>query len=87
MVQMFDSVDETPDHLGRPAPLATSYMVGQEDKRTNNRTMLPALKNNAAAGYKGPVEMELLKCLGLLPRSTFGDQVLISNFESLAFQH
>ena len=28
-------------------------MIGQEDKRTNNRTMIPALKNNAAAGYKG----------------------------------
>ena len=39
---------------GRPAP---SYMVGREDKRTNNRTMFPALKNNAAAGYKGPVKV------------------------------
>ena len=27
----------------------TRYMVGRENKRTNNRTMLPALKNNAAA--------------------------------------
>ena len=29
-----------------------SYMVGREEKRTNDRKMLPALKNNAAAGYK-----------------------------------
>ena len=31
-----------------------------------NRTMLPTQKNNAAAGYKGPVEIELLKGAGLL---------------------
>ena len=37
------------DRRGRPAPFATSYMVGREDKSTNNRTMLPTLKNNAAA--------------------------------------
>ena len=42
-------------------------MVGGEDKRTNNRTMIPTLKNNAAAGYKaGPVKIELLKGAGLL---------------------
>ena len=51
---------------GQPAPFATSYMVGREDKRTNNRTMFPALKNNAAAGYQGPVKTELLKGAGLL---------------------
>ena len=34
-------------------------MVDREDKRTNNRTMFPALKNNAAAGYQGPVKIEL----------------------------
>ena len=50
-----------PHCLGRHVPFAASYMVGREDKRTNNRTMLPALKNNAAAGYKGPVKIELLK--------------------------
>ena len=50
----------------RPAPFATSYMVGREDKRTNNRTMFPTLKKNAAAGYKGPVKIELLKGEGLL---------------------
>ena len=53
----------------RPAPFATSYMVGQEDKRTNNRTMLSAPKNNAVAGYKtykGPVKIELLKGADLL---------------------
>ena len=41
---------------GRPAPFAASFMAGQEDKKTNNRTMLPALKNNAAAGYQGPMK-------------------------------
>ena len=30
----------------RPAPFVTSYMVGREDERTNNRTMFPALRNN-----------------------------------------
>ena len=51
---------------GRPAPSATSYMVGLKNKRTNNRTMLPTLKNNAAAGYQGSVKIELLKGAGLL---------------------
>ena len=32
----------------------------------NNRTMLPAPKNNAAAGYKGPAKIEILKAAGLL---------------------
>ena len=36
-------------------------MVGREDKRTNNRTMFPALKDNAAVGYKSPVKIELMK--------------------------
>ena len=52
--------------LGRPASFVTSYMVGREDKRTNKRTMLPTLKNNAAAGYKGPVKIELLRSAGQL---------------------
>ena len=43
-----------------------SYMVGREDKRTNNRTMLPTLKNNASAGYQGPKEIELLRGAGPL---------------------
>ena len=43
-----------------------SYMVGQEDKRTNNRMTFLALKNNAAAGYERPVKIELLKGAGLL---------------------
>ena len=43
--------------------LATSSMVGREDKRTNNgRTTLPTLKNNAAASYRDPVKIDLLKC-------------------------
>ena len=41
-------------------------MVGRRAKRTNNRTVLPALKTNAAAGYQGPVKIELLKGAGLL---------------------
>ena len=56
----------TGDESGRPGPFAKSYMVGRENKRTNNRAMLPTLKNNAAAGYKGPVKTELLKGAGLL---------------------
>ena len=40
------------------------YMVGREDNRTNNRAMLPTLKNNAA--YQGSVKIELLKGAGLL---------------------
>ena len=47
----------------RPAPFTTSYIVCQEDKRANNRTIFPALKNNAAAGYKGSVKKELLKAV------------------------
>ena len=46
--------------------IRNAYIVGQEDKRTNNRTMLPTLKNNAAAGYQGPVKTELLKDAGRL---------------------
>ena len=33
---------------------------------TNNRTMIPTLNNNAAAGYKGLMKIELLKGEGLL---------------------
>ena len=32
--------------------------------------MPPALKNNAAAGYQGPVKIELLKDAGLLKKVT-----------------
>ena len=53
-------------YVGRPAPFAMSYIVGRENKRTNNRTMFPSLKNNAAAAYQGPVRIELLKDAGLL---------------------
>lgn len=51
---------------GQPALFAMSYMVSWENKKTNKRTMLPTLRNNAAAGYQGPVKIELLKCAGLL---------------------
>ena len=40
---------------------AYMYVVGQEDKRTDNRTMVPAQKTNATAGcLRGPVKTELL---------------------------
>ena len=43
----------------------------------NNRTMLPALKDNAGAGYKSPVKIELLKGTGLLVlRPTTQERVL-----------
>ena len=56
----------TSDFMRRSTPVVVSFVVGREDKRTNNRTMLPTLKNNAAAGYKGPEKIELLKDAGLL---------------------
>ena len=46
---------------GRPAPFSTFYMVGREDKRANNRTMISTLKHNAAAGYQGPAKIKVLK--------------------------
>ena len=52
--------------MRRSASFVVSYMVGREDKRTNNRTMLTALKNNAAAGYQGPVKIQLLKGVRLV---------------------
>ena len=59
--------------LGRPAPFAKSYMVGRENKGTNNRIMPSTLENNAAAGYQGPVKREqrLLKGAGRLPKLTY----------------
>ena len=36
---------------------------GQQNEQLNNA---PRPKNNSAAGYKGPVKLELLKCAGLL---------------------
>ena len=57
-------------------------MVGREDKRTNNRTMLSTLKNNAAAGYQGPVKIELLKGAGLLqPLIVVDTKLCNSRFE------
>ena len=51
----------------RTASFATSYLVGREDKRTDNRTKLSSpKKNNAAAVYKGLVKLELLKGAGQL---------------------
>ena len=42
--------------LGRPTPFATSDMVGREYKRTNNRTMLPALKKQCSCRLSGSSE-------------------------------
>ena len=62
------------------AAYVTPFMVGQEDKRTNNRTMFPALKNSAAAGYKSLVKIKLLKGAGLLIPSR-----VVSFFFSFSF--
>ena len=51
--------------VGRPAPFATSYMIGREDKRTNNRTMHPALKHNADCRLSGSIENRALKGAGV----------------------
>ena len=45
---------------GRPAPFASSHIIGREDKRTNNKTVRRDAKNNGAAGYQGPVKIEVL---------------------------
>ena len=52
--------------MGQPVSFATSYMVCREEKRTNNSTILLALKNNEPAGYQCPVEIVLLKGADLL---------------------
>ena len=72
-------------NVGRPSPFATSYIAGKEDKRMNNRTMLPTLQNNASAGYQGPVKIELLKSAGLLKVYDFNTtcQQLHQNPEAL----
>ena len=54
--------------------ISWSYITGRENKRTNNRTMLGAPKNNAAAGYHGPVKMALLKGASLLKLRIFHAQ-------------
>ena len=41
------------------------WLISQEGKRKNNRTMFPTLNIDAAAGYQGPVKIELLKGTGL----------------------
>ena len=54
-----------------------SYMVGREDIRTNNRTMLlAALKHNAAAVYQGPVKIALLKGVGLVSKCSLIKKIL-----------
>ena len=55
-----------------------------------NRTMLPTLKNNAAAGYQGPVEIEILKGAGLLTHQDKNSSLTFSltktNFPALTSQ-
>ena len=46
--------------------LLTSHLIGREDKRTNNKTTRLDTKKNGAAGYPGPVKIELRKGAGLL---------------------
>ena len=65
--------------MRRPAPFATSYMIGRENKRTNIRTMCPVLKNNAAAGYNGPVDLQLLQ--GLLIKIASLKQIFWSQID------
>ena len=65
--------------MRRPAQFAMSYMVGRENKRTNNRTMLPALKNNAAAVYNGPVNLQLSQ--GLLIKIASLKQIFWSQID------
>ena len=53
--------------MGRTALFAKSYMVGlEQDKRMNKKQCSQPSKNNAAAGYQGPVKIKLLKVAGLL---------------------
>ena len=52
--------------LGRPAPFAKSHIIGRENKRTNNKTMRLDTKNHGAAGYHGPVKIELRTAAGTL---------------------
>ena len=58
-----DSIGGTLHHLQR-----LKWLV--EDKRTNDKTMLPTLKNNTPTGYQGPLEIELLKGVGPLLNSS-----------------
>ena len=53
------------------------FSRGQKNKQLNK---LPTLKNNAAAGYKGPVNLELLKGADLL--QTDKNSVLASRFSA-----
>ena len=55
-----------PAGKGRPNTEKFAMRGGREDERMNNRTMFPALINNAVASYKGPVKMKLKKGAGLL---------------------
>ena len=62
----FHNTPATNRIFGATGTFAKSYTVGGRNKRTNNRTMLPPLKDNAAAGYNGQVKRELLKGADLM---------------------
>ena len=59
------------------APFATSY-IEQKNKQQNNAPS-PTIKNNAAAGDKGLVKIELLKGAGLLvktpPKKSYWEKI------------
>ena len=71
--------------MGRPAPFATSYMVGLDNKTANNIAMLTTLKSYVVKVYQGPVKIELLK---LRCRSTVkvaSDDVRVQESKSVLF--
>ena len=51
---------------GRPAPFATTHIIGRENKRTNNKTTRLETKRSGAAGYLGLVQTDRRKGAGLL---------------------
>ena len=83
ILKQFNEGKFWPPSTIRHAPFTRCCMVGQEDKRANNRIMLPALnkKLQLHAGHKGPVKKELLKGADLLEVFQF----LISSQWQIAF--
>ena len=58
--------EKQPIFPGNQQHLQHLTFLVKETKERNNRTLLPTLKNNAAACYQGPVKIKLLKGAGLL---------------------
>lgn len=52
--------------VGRPAPFATSHIIESRGQRNEQQNKAPRHKNNGAAGYMGPVKIELRTDAGLL---------------------